>query len=62
MTTIKDIYNYINEIAPYELQESYDNSGLCIGNGRTEVKKALIALDVTKIHLFDKETEQTITN
>ena len=48
MTTIKDIYNYINEIAPYELQESYDNSGLCIGNGRTEVKKALIALDVTK--------------
>ena len=39
MTTIKDIYNYINEIAPYELQESYDNSGLCLGNGRIEVKK-----------------------
>ena len=48
MTTIKDIYNYINEIAPYTLQESYDNSGLCVGNGRTEVTKALIALDVTK--------------
>ena len=48
MTTIKDIYNYINEIAPYNLQESYDNSGLCVGNGRTEVTKALVALDVTK--------------
>lgn len=48
MTTIKDIYNYINEIAPYRLQESYDNSGLCVGNSKTEVTKALIALDVTK--------------
>ena len=48
MTTIKDIYNYINEIAPYHLQESYDNSGLCVGNGNTEVTKALVALDVTK--------------
>ena len=48
MTTIKDIYNYINEIAPYHLQESYDNSGLCVGGSSSEVKKALIALDVTK--------------
>lgn len=48
MTTIKDIYNYINSIAPYALQESYDNSGLCVGNGRTQVTKVLIALDVTK--------------
>lgn len=48
MTTIKDIYNYINEIAPYSLQENYDNSGLCVGSGRTEVTKALVALDVTK--------------
>ncbi len=48
MTTVKDIYNYINEIAPYSLQESYDNSGLCVGNGRSQVTKALIALDVTK--------------
>lgn len=48
MTTINDIYGYINSIAPYALQESYDNSGLCIGNGKAEVTKALIALDVTK--------------
>ncbi len=48
MTTVKDIYNYINEIAPYSLQESYDNSGLCVGNGKMRVTKALVALDVTK--------------
>ena len=48
MTTVKDIYEYINEIAPYCMQESYDNSGLCVGNGKMQVTKALVALDVTK--------------
>lgn len=47
MLTIKDIYDYIDEIAPFSLQESYDNSGLIIGNGKYGVTKALIALDVT---------------
>ena len=48
MTTINDIYNHINSIAPYSAQESYDNSGLCVGNKNREVTKVLIALDVTK--------------
>ncbi|MBQ3935889.1 MAG: Nif3-like dinuclear metal center hexameric protein [Ruminococcus sp.] len=48
MTTVKDIFDHINKIAPYNLQESYDNSGLCVGNGKMCVTKALVALDVTK--------------
>ena len=48
MTTVKDIYDHINKIAPYNLQESYDNSGLCVGSKNRRVTKALIALDVTK--------------
>ena len=48
MTTVKDIYEHINGIAPYSWQESYDNSGLCVGDSDREVTKALIALDVTK--------------
>lgn len=47
MTTVQDIYNYIDEIAPFELQESYDNSGICIGGADYGVTKALIALDCT---------------
>lgn len=47
MITVKDIYDYIDEIAPFSLQESYDNSGLIIGNMRSEVSKVLTALDVT---------------
>jgi dinuclear metal center YbgI/SA1388 family protein len=47
MTTVGDIYNYINEIAPFSLQESYDNSGLCIGGRDCEVRRILVALDCT---------------
>lgn len=48
MTTVKDIYDFINEIAPFELQESYDNSGLCIGSNDSRADKVLIALDCTR--------------
>ena len=44
---IKDIAQCIEEFAPLCLQESYDNSGLSIGESGREVKKALICLDVT---------------
>lgn len=47
MTTVRDIYDFINEIAPFELQESYDNSGLIIGNKNMGVENVQIALDVT---------------
>jgi dinuclear metal center YbgI/SA1388 family protein len=42
---IKDITNYLETIAPLALQESYDNSGLLVGNKATEVTKVLISLD-----------------
>ena len=48
MTTIKDIYDYIDEIAPFTLQESYDNSGMCIGNEKYEPYCVMIALDCTR--------------
>lgn len=48
MTTVKNIYDYINSIAPYDLQESYDNSGHLVGDFRREVKKVVMALDATK--------------
>ncbi len=47
MTRLIDIYNYIDEIAPFSVQESYDNSGLILGNGAKEIKSVLIALDAT---------------
>ena len=57
MTTVKNIYDYINSIAPYDTQEEWDNSGHLIGDFRKEVKKCVMALDCTKeVCLFAKET------
>jgi len=44
---IKEIEEFIEKLAPNHLQESYDNSGLLIGNKDSEVNKILITLDIT---------------
>ena len=48
MTTVKNIYDYINSIDPFDTQEEWDNAGFLIGEFRKEVKKAVLCLDVTK--------------
>lgn len=45
--TNKIIFDLINVLAPFETQESYDNSGFLIGNMNDEVRRILVALDVT---------------
>lgn len=44
---VKEVYNIINQFAPYELQASFDNSGLNLGNPDEEVKKVLLTVDVS---------------
>ena len=45
---IKEITNFLEEIAPLHYQETYDNSGLIIGNKENRVTGALITLDCTE--------------
>lgn len=45
---IKDITAFLESIAPLAYQESYDNSGLIVGDKNATVKKALITLDCTE--------------
>lgn len=47
MTTVSEIYEYIDQIAPFALAESWDNSGLLCGSGELPVDSALVALDIT---------------
>ena len=48
MTTIKDVVRQLENFAPLSLQESYDNSGLIVGNSGTEVKNVLLCIDCTE--------------
>ncbi len=48
MTTVENICDYINTIAPFENQEDWDNSGFLIGDYRKEVKTVVLSLDASK--------------
>jgi dinuclear metal center YbgI/SA1388 family protein len=52
---VKDIIQALEAFAPAVYQESYDNSGLQIGNAGMEVKGVLISLDVTEAILEEAE-------
>ena len=45
---IKEITNYLESIAPLAYQESYDNSGLIVGDANAEVNATLITIDCTE--------------
>lgn len=48
MATVGEIYNFIDEFAPFSLAEKWDNSGLLIGNKNLEVSNVLLCLDITR--------------
>ena len=48
MATVKDIYRYMDQKAPFDTQEGFDNSGLLVGWEDAAVQTVLISLDITQ--------------
>ncbi len=48
MATIREVTQYLESFAPRSWQESWDNSGLNVGNPDNEVRGILLALDFTQ--------------
>ena len=48
MAEVRDIYRFLDRIAPFHTQEGFDNAGFLVGRGNREVKKVLVALDITE--------------
>lgn len=59
MYKVSEILSYITDIAPLHWQESYDNSGLLIGDGNALVDKVLLTIDVTE-KVVDEAIENSI--
>ena len=57
MLTVRQVYDFINEHAPFETQVAYDNSGLLVGHPDQEVTGVHFALDVT-----DKVIDEALEN
>lgn len=47
MTTVRDVYDFIDSIAPFAGQMGFDNSGLLVGDPNKVVQKLTVSLDIT---------------
>ena len=48
MPILQEVIDHLHTLAPNHYQESYDNSGLLVGDSRAEVKGIVVSLDVTE--------------
>ena len=48
MTLIKDIISVLEKVAPLSFQETWDNSGLLVGDDSNKINSVLLTLDVTE--------------
>jgi len=59
MSRISDIVRYMEELAPANLAEDYDNVGLLIGNRGTKVNRILVCLEVSS-KVVDEAVEKNV--
>ena len=57
--TVEKIYKVLDEISPFELQESWDNSGLLVGDWNNEVKSVVLSIDIDE-ELLEGLDEDTL--
>lgn len=46
---IKEVLSFIEQLAPLPLQESFDNSGIQVGDVNQEIRSILLCIDVTEV-------------
>ncbi len=56
---IADIYKILNAISPFEMQESWDNSGLQVGSMEERVERIVLSIDIDEA-LLDRLEEKTL--
>ena len=52
---LQDIYNALNKISPFELQERWDNSGLIVGDMSYDVEKIVLSIDIDEELLLNSD-------
>jgi dinuclear metal center YbgI/SA1388 family protein len=57
---VRTVYDVLNEISPFELQEEWDNSGLLVGSFEDEVNKIYLTLDIDDFVIKNVEENSLI--
>ena len=53
MTTVQEIYRFIDQLAPFSIQQSWDNSGMLVGHWKHPVSRVLMTLDITPEVIYE---------
>lgn len=59
MMKVQEIYNILDALSPFELQESWDNSGLLLGDFSQEISEVVLSIDIDE-ELIDSLKENTL--
>ena len=59
MSTVKDIYSFLDTLAPFSSAAPWDNTGPSVGDLSKEVKKVMLSLDVTK-EVIDEAIKENV--
>ena len=56
---LKEIYDFLDAISPFDLQEKWDNSGLIVGDFSRDIKEVVLSLDIDS-DLIENSNEGTL--
>lgn len=48
MATVKEVYQYLDSLAPFSIQLDFDNAGFLVGREERNVSRILVSLDITE--------------
>lgn len=58
--SVEEIYKILDAISPFELQESWDNSGLLVGDWKHDVKHIVLSIDIDEALLKNVDEDTLI--
>jgi putative NIF3 family GTP cyclohydrolase 1 type 2 len=56
---LQEIYDFLDKVSPFELQEKWDNSGLIVGDMSRDVSQIVVALDIDE-EMIESTKENTL--
>ena len=56
---LQEIYDFLDKISPFELQEKWDNSGLIVGDMSREISQIVVSLDIDE-EMIEEAKEGTL--
>lgn len=57
--TVREIYTFLDTLSPFSLQESWDNSGLLVGDFTQEIRDVVLSIDIDEA-LIDAIPENSL--